>query len=206
MRPAKITFPGEHQEKLENIARVSLKIADKGIPPISSKKRRKSSKNDSSHEEICQKQCATKYSPLKDNEDNEKVVAKSKKSVKLAIKTEAQKKALKRIGTVDDAIVNKRIRMSHCRNKREKKTEEINVSLEHNELDITEHEKTGDITETEINSCMQLSMQDNSSSEIITQTSASNSADCDLSKLHVNFIDSKILLLKKMRILKNVNF
>lgn len=184
MRPAKITFPGEHQEKLENIARVSLKIADKGIPPISSKKRRKSSKNDSSHEEICQKQCATKYSPLKDNEDNEKVAAKSKKSVKLAIKTD-QKKALKRIGTVDDAIVNKRIRMSHCRNKREKKTKEIDVSLEHNELDITEHEKTADFTKTEINS-MQLSMQDNSSSEIITQTSASNNADCDLSKLHVN--------------------
>lgn len=186
MRPAKITFPGEHQEKLENIARVSLKIVDKVIPPISSKKRRKSSKNDPSHEENCQKQCATKYSPLKDNEDNEKVVAKSKKNVKLAIKTD-QKKALKRIGTVDDAIVNKRIRMSHCRNKREKKTEEIDVSLEHNELDIIEHEKTSDIIETEINSCMQLSMQDNSSStEIITQTSASNSADCDLSKLHVN--------------------
>lgn len=178
MRPAKITFPGEHQEKLENIARVSLKIADKVAPPISSKKRRKSSKNDSSHEEICQKQNATKYSSLKDNEDNEKVVTKSKKSVKLAIK--AEKKTLKRIGTVDDAIANKRIRMSHCRNKRERKTEEIDISVEHNELDITEHEKI----ETETN--MQLSIQDNSSTEIITQTTASSIADCDLSKLYVN--------------------
>lgn len=185
MRPAKITFPGENQEKLENIARVSLKIADKVAPSIS-KKRRKSSKNDSNHEEICQKQqSATKYSPLKDNEDNEKVVAKSKKSVKLALKAD-QKKALKRIGTaVDDAVANKKIRMSHCRNKREKKTEDMDVSLEHNELDITEHERTNDITETETNSCMQLSIQDNSSStEIITQIAASNSADCDLSKLY----------------------
>lgn len=188
MRPAKITFPGEHQEKLENIARVSLKIADKVVPPISSKKRRKSSKNDSNHEEICQKQNATKYSPLKDNEDNEKVVAKSKKSVKFAIK--AEKKPLKRIGTVDDTIANKRIRMSYCRNKRERKTDEIDISVEHNELDITEHEKTN--IETEIN--MQLSIQDNSSStEIITQTTASSIADCDLSKLHVNCINNKML-------------
>ncbi|XP_050450458.1 uncharacterized protein LOC126850996 isoform X2 [Cataglyphis hispanica] len=198
LRPAKITFPGEHQEKLENIARVSLKIADKGTPPISSKKRRKSSKNDSSHEEICQKQCATKYSPLKDNEDNEKVIAKSKKSVKLPIKTD-QKKALKRIGTVD-AIVNKRIRMSHCRNKREKKTEEIDVSLEHNELDITEHEKIVDITETEINS-MQLSMQDNSSSELITQTSASNNVDCDL---NCKKISTETAIVEKMSIKNNI--
>lgn len=183
MRPAKITFPGEHQEKLENIARVSLKIADKVAPPISSKKRRKSSKNDSSPEEICQKQSVTKYSPLKDNEDNEKIVAKSKKSVKLAIK--AEKKSLKRIGTVDDAIANKRIRISHCRNKRERKTEEIDISIEHNELDIMEHEKTN--VETETNSYMQSSVQDNSSNtEIIIQTAASSNADCDLSKLHIN--------------------
>lgn len=182
MRPAKVTFPGEHQEKLENIARVSLKIADKVVPPISSKKRRKSSKNDSSHEEICQKQSATKYSPLKDNEDNEKIITKSKKSVKLAIK--AEKKSLKRIGTVDDTIANKRIRISHCRNKRERKTEEIDTSIEHNELDIIEHEKTS--IETETNSYVQSSIQDNlTSAEIITQTATSSSADCDLSKLHV---------------------
>lgn len=102
LRPAKITFPGE--EKLENIARISLKIADKAIPPISSKKRRKSSKNDSSHEDMCtQKQCATKqYSPLKDNEDNEK--AKSKRNVKFTTFKADQRKILKRIGTVDHAI------------------------------------------------------------------------------------------------------
>ncbi|XP_025269827.1 uncharacterized protein LOC105249161 isoform X1 [Camponotus floridanus] len=192
LRPAKITFPGEHQEKLENIARVSLKIADKVAPPISSKKRRKSSKNDSSPEEICQKQSITKYSPLKDNEDNEKIVAKSKKSVKLAIK--AEKKNLKRIGTVDDAIANKRIRISHCRNKRERKTEEIDISIEHNELDIMEHEKTN--VETETNSYMQSSVQDNSSStEIITQTAASSNADCDL---NCKTVDTETAVVEKI--------
>ncbi|XP_029163698.1 uncharacterized protein LOC114935123 [Nylanderia fulva] len=177
LRPAKITFPGEHQEKLENIARVSLKIADKVAPSsISSKKRRKSSKNESSHEEVCQK----KYSPLKDNEDNEKAAAKSKKSVKLALKAD-QKKTLKRIGNVDDATANKKIRMTHCRSKREKKTEEMDVLLEHSELDIAEHEKTNDnIRETEGNSCMQLSVQDNSSSVELVQSATSNSTDCDL--------------------------
>lgn len=179
---------------MENIARVSLKIADKVAPSSISKKRRKSSKNESSHEENCQKQCATKDSPLKDNEDSEKAVAKSKKSVKLALKAD-QKKTLKRMNSVDDAIANKRIRISHCRSKREKKTEEMDVSFEHNsELDITEHEKTNDIAVTETNSCTDMSALDNSSSaEMIAQTAASNSADCDLSKLY-NFNRSLLKL------------
>ncbi|XP_051161017.1 uncharacterized protein LOC127281373 isoform X2 [Leptopilina boulardi] len=53
LRPAKITFPGENNEKLENIARVSLKQAEKFIhaPPTQQKRRRKSSKNDSINDE-----------------------------------------------------------------------------------------------------------------------------------------------------------
>lgn len=178
LRPAKITFPGEDQEKLENIARISLKIADKTIPSISSKKRRKSSKNESSHEDqICQKQCTTKYSPLKDNEDNEKAITKSKRNVKFTLKTD-KKKILKRIGTIDHAITDKRMRISHCKNKREKKIEENDTSkLEHNELDIMKHEKTSEFTETE-NNCTQLSMQDNlSSTEVTTKTQISSNTN-----------------------------
>ena len=65
LRPAKITFPGENEEKLENIARVSLKTAEKFvyIPPPP-KRRRKSSKNDPSPEESAIKQqSASKTTP-----------------------------------------------------------------------------------------------------------------------------------------------
>ncbi|XP_018407103.1 PREDICTED: uncharacterized protein LOC108783115 [Cyphomyrmex costatus] len=173
LRPAKITFAGEDREKLENIARISLKIADKAIPSISSKKRRKSSKNNSNHEDICKKQCATKYSPLKDNEDNEKAITKSKKKVKFTLKAD-QRKILKRMGTVDHTIADKRIRISQCKNKREKKIEENDVSLEQNESDIIRHEKTSKFVETE-NSCMQLSLQDSlSSTEVIAKTQISS--------------------------------
>lgn len=207
MRPAKITFPGEHQEKLENIARVSLKIADKVIPSISSKKGRKSSKNDPS-EDVCQKQCTSKYSPLKNNEDNEKIIAKSKRDVKFAFKTANQKKVLKRIGAVEHAIVNKKIRISQCKNKREKKTEETDALLEHNELDITE-EKLNEFTETETISCTQLLTQDNlSSAEVIMQNAPSTSNESNSSKSR-NYITNKILLrieTRMVRLMVNVFF
>ncbi|XP_071567188.1 uncharacterized protein Mute [Temnothorax nylanderi] len=191
LRPAKITFPGEDREKLENIARISLKIADKAIPPISSKKRRKSSKNDTSHEDICQKQCATKqYSPLKDNEDNEKALAKSKRNAKFTTLKADQRKILKRIGTVDHAIADKRMRISQCKNKREKKNEENDASLEQNELNLIKLDKTSEFTETETNSCTQLSMQDNSlSTEVITKmqisSNISNNTGCNSSTKNV---------------------
>ncbi|KYN43105.1 GON-4-like protein [Trachymyrmex septentrionalis] len=173
LRPAKITFAGEDREKLENIARISLKIADKAIPSISSKKR-KSSKNNSNHEDLCKKQCATKYSPIKDNEDNEKAITKSKRNVKFTLKTD-QRKILKRIGTVDHAVADKRMRISQCKNKREKKIEESDVLLEQNEPDITRHEKANEFTETENSCCTQLSMQDNlSSTEVIAKTQISS--------------------------------
>jgi len=157
-----------------------LKVADKVVPSISSKKRRKSSKNDSSHEDICQKQCASKYLPLKDNEDNEKAIAKSKKNVKFALKVD-QRKVLKRKSTVDDAIVNKKMRVSQCKNKREKKTEETDTLLEteSNELDIAEQEKTNEFTEIETN-CAQLSVQDNIlGTEIITHIAPSINISTD---------------------------
>lgn len=182
---------------MENIARISLKIADKVIPSISSKKRRKS-KNDSNHEGICQKQCATKYSLLKDNEDNEKAIAKSKRNVKFTLKAD-QRKILKRIGTVDHVIADKRMRMSQCKNKREKKIEESDASLERNELDIIMQKKTSECTETETNNYIQLSMQDNSSSIEITKAQISsntsrNNIGCNSSKSH--FMNYIIFILK----------
>ncbi|XP_036147187.1 uncharacterized protein LOC105834196 isoform X3 [Monomorium pharaonis] len=183
LRPAKITFPGEDQEKLEHIARISLKINDKAVPQISSKKRRKSSKNDSNHEDICQKQC-TKYSPLKNNENNEKEIIKSKRNVKFSLKTN-HRKILKRIDTVDHAITEKRMRISQCKNKREKKTEENDTLLELNELDLTKQEKTNKIVETKTKT--QLLMQDTSLNvEIITKTqmfsNISNDTGCNSNK------------------------
>ncbi|EZA48975.1 GON-4-like protein [Ooceraea biroi] len=169
LRPAKITFPGEDQEKLENIARVSLKIADKVVPtPISPKKRRKSTKNDPSPEDICQKQCNTKYSPVKDNEDNEK--SKSKGGVKFALKTD-KRKVLKRIATEDNVVVEtKKMRMSQCKNKREKKAEENDALLENKEVDIIKQEKMTEVTETESNNSVQLLAQDDpSSTEVIVE-------------------------------------
>jgi len=191
LRPAKITFPGEDREKLENIARISLKIADKANLSISSKKQRKSSKNDSSNEDICQKQSATKYSPLKDNEDNEKAITKSKRNVKFTLKAD-ERKNLKRIGIVDHTITDKRMRISQCKNKREKKIEESNTLLEQNKLDIINYEKTSEFTETE-NNCTQLAMQDNSLNiEAIAKTqissNISNNVGCNSSESHLLII------------------
>ncbi|KAL6259235.1 hypothetical protein P5V15_009154 [Pogonomyrmex californicus] len=191
LRPAKITFPGEDREKLENIARISLKIADKAIPSISSKKRRKSSKNESNHEDISsqrEKQCTTS-SPLKDNEDNEKAVTKSKRNVKFTLKTDP-KKIFKRISTEDHVIPDKRMRMTQYKSKREKKTEESDVLSERNESDIVKQEKINELTETKTNNYIQLSMQDDSlNTELITKTqispSTSNSTGCNLNNKNI---------------------
>ncbi|XP_032663668.1 uncharacterized protein LOC116840701 isoform X2 [Odontomachus brunneus] len=182
LRPAKITFPGEDQEKLENIARVSLKTADKVIPPVSSKKRRKTPKNDSSHDDVCQKQCAAKYLPLKDNEDNEKTETKPKKDAKFTLKTTNQRKVLKRMGTMDHVITDKKMRMLQCKNKGEKKTEESDILLERNEFGTIEQEKINECIGTEANTCTQLSIQNNSSStKVITQGIPSTSKSTEYS-------------------------
>ncbi|XP_043471521.1 GON-4-like protein isoform X2 [Leptopilina heterotoma] len=94
LRPAKITFPGENDEKLENIARVSLKTAEKFVyAPPQQKRRRKSSKNDSTGDETNAKQAAPfKVSPIKEastlDENLEKLVTtKSKRGPRSPPKT-----------------------------------------------------------------------------------------------------------------------
>ncbi|KAG7203190.1 hypothetical protein KM043_010297 [Ampulex compressa] len=112
LRPAKITFPGADAEKLEHIARVSLKTMDKFIPPAPSKQRRKSTKNDSSQDELCQKQCSSKNSPIKDNEDTEKLLMKPKRGARSPPKSGGQKRPLKRSAAVDHSdISDKKMRI-----------------------------------------------------------------------------------------------
>lgn len=94
LRPAKITFPGEDDEKLENISRVSLKMTERVVPSQPPKKRRKTSKRDSISEDSSMKPgLLNKGSPSKGNdENNEKPTTKLKKPVKSPPKTVDKKK------------------------------------------------------------------------------------------------------------------
>lgn len=85
------------------------------------------------------------------------------------------------------------MRISQCKNKREKKTEESDASLEQNELDVMKVEKTNEFTETETNNCMQILKQDNSLSiEVITKTqifsNISNNTGYNSSKFFLDYI------------------
>ncbi|XP_012144630.2 gon-4 like protein muscle wasted isoform X1 [Megachile rotundata] len=129
LRPAKIIFPGADEEKLENIARVSLKTVDKFVPSISSRQRKKSSKNEFNSDEQYQKSCVSKNSSTKENEEGGKAVIKSKKNIKSPSKSGDQKRCLKRSGSeVDHVHTNaKRMRITQCKNKKEKKIEKYEV-------------------------------------------------------------------------------
>lgn len=82
LRPAKVTFPGDTEEKLENIARVSLKTTEKTVTASTSTgRRRKSSKNDVNTEDVSGK-CPTKISPTKDVDESDKGTSKSKRGGK----------------------------------------------------------------------------------------------------------------------------
>lgn len=86
------------------------------------------------------------------------------------------------------------MRISQCKNKREKKTEESD-SLEQNELDVMKLEKISEtkFMETETNSYAQISKQDNALNiEVITKTqissNISNNTGYNSSKFHLNYI------------------
>ncbi|XP_076652630.1 gon-4 like protein muscle wasted isoform X2 [Halictus rubicundus] len=130
LRPAKIIFPGADEEKLENIARVSLKTADKFVSPIPSRPRRKSSKNEPNSDEQYQKPCMSKSSPVKDNEEIGKVMVKPKRNIKSPSKTD-QKRGLKRLENTDRMDVNaKRVRITQYKSKKEKKVDKQQTKLE----------------------------------------------------------------------------
>ncbi|XP_033340085.2 gon-4 like protein muscle wasted isoform X1 [Megalopta genalis] len=130
LRPAKIIFPGADEEKLENIARVSLKTADKFISPIPSRPRRKSSKNESNPDEQYQKSCMLKSSPVKDNEEVGKVLVKAKRNVKSPPKTD-KKRGLKRMESMDQiGASTKRARITQQKSKKERKVDKQQTKLE----------------------------------------------------------------------------
>ncbi|XP_015180544.1 PREDICTED: uncharacterized protein LOC107068544 isoform X2 [Polistes dominula] len=134
LRPAKITFPGADNEKLENIARVSLKVADKFTAPLVSKQRRKSSKADIGVEESCQKQCPSKNSPVKENDDNERIISRPKRGTRSPPKSGEPKKSLKKVTFTDEMTFNKKASSPQSINKREKKIER-KTRLEQNTYD-----------------------------------------------------------------------
>lgn len=130
---------------------------------------------------------------LKENEDSEKL--KSKRNVNFTLKTD-QKKVLKRIGTVDTAVANKRMRMTQCRSKREKKTKEHDASAEVNESGVAEDEKTNELKKSEvISSTAQVSLRDNLLNTEVIQvaSSSSTSADWESSNYLLNFTRNLIL-------------
>lgn len=101
---------------------MSLKVADKFTPPIASKQRRKSSKADIG-DDSCQKQCLPKNSPVKENEDNERTISRSKRGTKSPPKSGEPKKSLKKVTFTDEVMSNKKACSPQSINKREKKIE-----------------------------------------------------------------------------------
>jgi len=85
------------------------------------------------------------------------------------------------------------MRISQCKNKREKKVEESkNALLEQNELDTIKYEKTSEFTETE-NSCTQLAMKDNSINiEAIAKTQISSNIS---NNMGYNSSESRLLII-----------
>lgn len=120
---------------MENIARVSLKITDKFTSSISSKQRRKSSKNEFHSDE---QSCLSKSLPIKENEDGEKLIVKSKKTIKSSSKSTDQKKNLKRSGNEINHMNRntKKIRISQCKNKRKNKVDKQETKLEYVDSNI----------------------------------------------------------------------
>lgn len=147
LRPAKITFPGADDEKLENISRVSLKTTERFIPCPPARKRRRSAKSISEEPNV--KPCSSKISPAKDNEDSDKSTLKSKKVVKSPPKTVDNKKSTK-------------VQTASVKSKREKRTDKKESKFEQktdedqNEfcasLDQAEFEDGGNTNEDHIES------------------------------------------------------
>lgn len=173
LRPAKIIFPGADEEKLENIARVSLKTTDKFVPPVPSRQRKKSSKNESNTDEQYQKPCVSKNSPVKDNiEDGGKAVVKSKRAIKSPSKAADKKRGLKRSGSTDRVDVNtKKMRVTQYKNKRERKSDKQEIKSEYVNSHIIEDTKSGESLCTDSrNSVHVKETTENDGSNIETET------------------------------------
>ncbi|XP_017765424.1 PREDICTED: GON-4-like protein [Eufriesea mexicana] len=179
LRPAKIIFPGADEEKLENIARVSLKTTDKFSSSISSKQRRKSSKNEFHADEQYQKSCVSKNSPSKENEEGEKLIMKSKKTIKSPSKSTEQKKNLKRSGSEINHMNrnSKKMRISQCKNKKEKKNDK-EAKLEYIDSNATTHMKSNEcVFIDDKNSIKEIAVKNTSDVELEMTSDNGNKVD-----------------------------
>ncbi|XP_012272337.1 GON-4-like protein isoform X2 [Orussus abietinus] len=132
LRPAKVTFPGDDEERLENIARVSMKTTERILPVSSTRRRRKSLKNETSLEDS--KQLTLKHSPTKDSDDGDRSIPRSRKGAKSPPKACEQRKSTKTTDTTDQSknssiTANKKI-SSPIKVKREKRIEKRETRVE----------------------------------------------------------------------------
>lgn len=131
---------------MENIARISLKATDKFASSISSTQRRKSSKNEFHTDEQHQKSFIAKNSPTKENEEGEKLIIKSKKAIKSPSKSTDQKKDFKRPRSEISHInrSTKKMRISQCKNKKEKQIDKQEIKVEYIDSNVSDHMKLGE--------------------------------------------------------------
>ncbi|XP_015112073.1 GON-4-like protein isoform X2 [Diachasma alloeum] len=117
LRPAKVTFPGDEEEKLENIARVSLKTSERCSPAGSTGRRRKSSKNEAGPDEVSQK-FSLKGSPVKEGEEG-----KTRRGGKSPPKYVDQRRMSKSSDTGGSSVLGQSSDSSPIKSKREKRAE-----------------------------------------------------------------------------------
>lgn len=153
LRPAKVTFEGDEDEKLENIARISMKTTERCVSALSSTgRRRKSSKNDlPTIDESSQKQSSSssKMSPIKETDESEKITTKTKRGAKSPPKSIDQRKLLKSSDTSVNSInslqsTSSDISTSPIKSKREKRAERREAKSESKNL-ISDVNKLSDI-------------------------------------------------------------
>lgn len=126
LRPAKITFPGADEEQLENIARVSLKPADRIVTTPPTKKRKRNSKSESSEGNAK----VNKSSPNKDSDENEKTGPKNRRGAKSPPKlTEHQRKVIRLEPAGSSAPVNvkKTVTTKNVKEKRVEKKDDFEL-------------------------------------------------------------------------------
>uniref|UniRef100_A0A0C9QDZ6 GON4L protein n=1 Tax=Fopius arisanus TaxID=64838 RepID=A0A0C9QDZ6_9HYME len=184
LRPAKVTFPGDEEEKLENIARVSLRASERCSPAGSTGRRRKSSKNEAD-EGIPQK-FTSKGSPVKDNDES----GKGRRGGKSPPKYVDQRRMSK--SSDSGSALGQSADNSPIKSKREKRAERreaksdskndlfefkggegrLGVSSEHEEL-IEGSEEIGKIdnSDSEVNTSEQTEMESSKSDSDVTAES-----------------------------------
>ncbi|KAK0096289.1 hypothetical protein PV326_005875 [Microctonus aethiopoides] len=150
LRPAKVTFPGDNEDKLENIARVSLKTTDRLMPIPSTSRRRKSSKNDMSPEESNQKHCSLKTSPVKDNSDeSDRATTKSKRGAKSPPKSVDQRRLSKSseiTGNLGASSLSSTEATSPLKSKRERRAERREAKAESKNLLLDINKSNGNLS------------------------------------------------------------